>query len=118
MLTITTYTEGETNFTTIISTEDLYMPLYGYIEARINFNDSPGEWSAFWMSAPTLGIVGNPSVNGTEIDIVEHRVVNRNNVINHNRAVSNIHWDGYGTGHKTVGSGLVGSGLAGSAMIR
>lgn len=111
-LTITTYTEDGTNFTGMISTENLYMPLYGYIEARINFNDSPGEWSAFWMTAPTMGIVGNPQANGTEIDIVEHRKVNANNVLNHNRAVSNLHWDGYDTEHKTIGSGLVGSGLS------
>lgn len=112
VLTITTYTENGTNFTGMIGTENLYMPLYGYIEARINFNDSPGEWSAFWMTAPTMVLVGNPKVYGTEIDIVEHRSVNSNNVLNHNRAVANIHWDGYGPEHKTVGSGLVGSGLS------
>lgn len=112
MLTITTYTEGGTNFTGMIGTEDLYMPLYGYIEARIDFNDSPGEWSAFWMTASTMVIVGDPHANGTEIDIVEHRAVNANNVINHNRAVANIHWDGYGPEHTSVGSGLVGSNLS------
>ena len=111
-LTLTTYTEGGTNFTGMIGTEGLYMPRYGYVEARINFNDSPGEWSAFWMTAATMVIVGDPHVNGTEIDIVEHRSVNQNNVLNHNRAVANIHWDGYGTAHKTVGSGLVGSSLS------
>ena len=78
-LTITTYTEGGTNFTGMIGTENLYMPLYGYLEARINFNDSPGEWSAFWMTAPTMGIVGDPHAYGTEMDIVEHRAVNANN---------------------------------------
>ena len=112
VLTISTYTESGTNFTGMIGTENLYMPLYGYIEARINFNDSPGGWSAFWMTASTMVIVGDPQANGTEIDIVEHRSVNANNVLNHNRAVSNIHWDGYGPEHKTVGSGLVGSGLS------
>ena len=112
ILTITTYTENGTNFTGMIGTESLYMPLYGYIEARINFNDAPGEWSAFWMTSPTIGLLGDPRANGTEMDIVEHRAVNRNNVINHNRAVSNIHWDGYGEEHKQAGSGLVGSGLS------
>lgn len=112
VLTIVTYTEGGTNFTGMIGTEKLYEPLYGYIEARINFNDSPGEWSAFWMTATTMVIVGDPHVNGTEMDIVEHRAVNGNNVTNFNRAVSNIHWDGYGPEHKSVGSGTVGSGLS------
>lgn len=112
VLTITTYTEDGTNFTGMIGTENLYMPLYGYLEARINFNDSPGEWSAFWMTSPTLGMLGDPHVYGTEMDIVEHRAVNKNNVPNSNRAVVNIHWDGYGAEHKTVGSGTVGSGLS------
>jgi beta-glucanase (GH16 family) len=111
-LTITTYTEGGTNFTGMIGTENLYMPLYGFLEARIDFSDSPGEWSAFWMTAPTMTMLGDPHANGTEIDIVEHRKVNANNVLNHNRAVSNIHWDGYDTEHKTVGSGLIGSSLS------
>jgi beta-glucanase (GH16 family) len=111
-LTITTYTEGGTNFTGMIGTENLYMPRYGYMEARINFNDSPGEWSAFWMTAAAMVIPGDPQMNGTEIDIVEHRSVNSNNTLNHNRAVANIHWDGYGTEHKTVGSGLVGASLS------
>jgi beta-glucanase (GH16 family) len=111
-LTITTYTEGGTNFTGMLGTENLYMPLYGYIEARINFNDSPGEWSAFWMTSATMVIPGDPHVNGTEIDIVEHRAVNANNVLNYNRAVANVHWDGYGSDHKTVGSPLVGSNLS------
>ena len=112
ILTLTTYTEGGTNFTGMIGTEKLYMPRYGYFEARVNFNDSPGEWSAFWMTSSNMVIPGDPHANGLEIDIVEHRSVNQNNVLNHNRAVSNLHWDGYGTAHKTVSSGLVGSGLS------
>ena len=87
VLTITTYTDGGTNFTGMIGTENLYMPLYGYLEARINFNDSPGEWSAFWMTSPTMTAVGDPHANGTEMDIVEHRAVNANNVVNYNRAI-------------------------------
>ncbi|MDB6029164.1 MAG: hypothetical protein JWM68_5387 [Verrucomicrobiales bacterium] len=112
ILTLTTYTEGGTNFTGMIGTENLYMPLYGYMEALINFNDSPGEWSAFWMTAQTMVVVGDPRFNGTEIDIVEHRSVNANNVLNHNRAVSNIHWDGYGADHKTVAGPLTGTNLS------
>ncbi len=88
------------------------MPRYGYMEARINFNDSPGEWSAFWMQAPTMGMVGDPQAYGTEIDIVEHRAANQKNTKISDTAVSNIHWDGYGADHKAVGTGQVGTGLA------
>ncbi len=112
VLTITTYTEGGTNFTGMIGTEDLYMPLYGYFEARINFNDSPGGWSAFWMTSPTMTMLGDPHSYGTEIDIAEHRAVNANNTPNSNRALAALHWDGYGAEHKTVNNGLAGAGLA------
>jgi hypothetical protein len=64
------------------------------------------------MTTAAMVIPGDPHVNGTEIDIVEHRSVNANNVLNQNRAVANIHWDGYGSEHKTVGSPLVGSNLS------
>jgi beta-glucanase (GH16 family) len=112
VLTITTYTEGGTNFTGMIGTEDLYMPLYGYFEARINFNDSSGGWSAFWMTSPTMTMLGDPHSYGTEIDIAEHRAVNANNTPNSNRALAALHWDGYGAEHKTVNNGLAGAGLA------
>jgi beta-glucanase (GH16 family) len=111
-LTITTYTERGTNFTGMIGTENHYLPRYGYIEARINFNDSPGEWSAFWMQTPTIDLVGDPHAYGTEMDIVEHRAVNANGKNISDTAVSNIHWDGYGTEHKTVGSPRAGTGLS------
>jgi beta-glucanase (GH16 family) len=112
VLVITTYTEGGVHYTGMIGTENLYMPRYGYIEARIQFNTSPGQWSAFWMNSPTMGIIGDPKTYGTEIDIVEHRLVNKNNENISDIAVANIHWDGYGEDHKTVGSGRVGSGLS------
>ena len=64
------------------------------------------------MNSPTISNLGDPRANGTEMDIVEHRVVNRNNVSIRDRAVSNIHWDGYGEKHKQAGSGLVGSNLS------
>jgi beta-glucanase (GH16 family) len=112
ILTITTFTENGTHYTGMIGTENKYMPLYGYMEAMINFNDSPGMWSAFWMQSPTVTLIGDPHNNGTEMDVVEHRAHDASDNDISNQAVSNIHWDGYGASHRSVGSGLRGAGLA------
>jgi beta-glucanase (GH16 family) len=106
-LTITTYTEAGTNYTGMIGTrdlgaqKDLFAQTYGYFEARMKFNTTPGQWSAFWLTSPVYdGNVGNPALYGTEIDIVEHRAVNTNNVTDlRKRYVSAVHWNGYGAEH-------------------
>jgi beta-glucanase (GH16 family) len=111
-LTIQTYTEGGTNFTSMISTVGRYQPKYGWIEARIAWSESPGMWSAFWMQSPTMGrTIGDAADSGTEIDIVEHRQQDKDGANIDGNGVSNIHWDGYGANHKTAGSPLYGSGL-------
>ena len=47
---------------------------YGYFEARMRFRSTPGQWSAFWLQSPTIGIpIGDPAAAGTEMDIAEHR---------------------------------------------
>ncbi len=112
-LTISTYTSGGTHYTGMVATDSHYLPAYGYIEARIDYNDSPGMWSAFWLQSPTIGNpIGSPHVAGTEIDIAEHRSVdgNSNNISDH--VVGNIHWDGYGADHKSVGYDSGARGLA------
>ena len=48
---------------------------YGYFEARMKFNSSPGQGSAFWLQSPTIGNpLGEPEEAGVEMDVVEHRV--------------------------------------------
>ena len=110
-LVITTYTQNGTNYTGMIGTGGKYAPRYGYVEASIKWSDTRGGWSAFWMQCDTMGNVGNPHTNGTEIDIVEHRSRDSGNVNIANQAESNLHWDGYGTNEQSVGSGLVGTNL-------
>ena len=103
-LTISTYTSGGTHYTGMISTQDTYPYTYGYIEARIDYDSSPGMWSAFWMQSPTMGNpIGSPNSAGTEIDICEHRSIDSagNNI--DGLVVGNIHWDGYGTAHRSTG---------------
>lgn len=111
-LKITTYTDAGTHYTGMISTDTKYMPLYGYMEARIQFNGAGGMWSAFWLQSPTVGTVGDPHTYGVEMDVVEHRAKDSANNNISNQAQSNLHWDGYGVDHKSTGSGQRGSGLA------
>ena len=111
-LTIRTYSEGGTNFTGMIATAGRYLPTYGWIEARIAWSESPGMWSAFWMQSPTMGRpIGDAANAGTEIDIVEHRLLDKRGENIDAHAVSNIHWDGYGASARSAGSSLYGSGL-------
>ena len=73
-LTITSYTVDKKHFTGMVSTAGLFEPIHGYWEARIKFQDTPGEWSAFWLQTPTMANpLSDPGKAGTEIDICEHR---------------------------------------------
>lgn len=80
LLTIKTYTDAEGKHRSgMISTEPGdsrtgFEQKYGYFEARVKFNDEPGQWSAFWMQTSTNGDpLGKPAAAGVEMDIVEHR---------------------------------------------
>ncbi len=102
--TISTYTSGGTHYTGMISTDTKLTTAYGYIEARIKYNSSPGMWSAFWMQSPTMGNpIGDPQTAGTEIDICEHRFVDGSGASIDGKIVGNIHWDGYAASHQSVG---------------
>lgn len=104
-LIITTFTEGGKHITGFIDTAGKYEPTFGYIEARIRFDSTPGEWGAFWLQSPTMGNpVGNTAVAGTEIDVVEHRAHNAAAADIRDTYVMNVHWDGYGSSHQTSGS--------------
>ncbi|OIN57372.1 glycoside hydrolase family 16 protein [Arsenicibacter rosenii] len=81
-----------------IGTEKTYKTKYGYYECRARMNHEPGPHVAFWLQSPTLGkYLNDPVRSGTEIDIFEyHR--KEPTTVHHN-----LHWDGYGTDHKTTG---------------
>lgn len=70
---------------------------YGKFEARVAFTNQSGSWSAFWLQSATMGTpIGDPQTAGMEIDVVE-------TLSKDGRAHHNLHWDGYGTSHKTTG---------------
>lgn len=105
LLKITTYTQNSKHYAAVVQTRGTAPLFYhGYYEARVQFNSSPGMWSAFWMESPTIGdFIGNPELSGTEVDIVEHRVTDDEGDDLTRRYLSAIHWDGYDDGvHKWV----------------
>ena len=77
----------------------LFENAFGYYEARIKFPVVSGTWGAFWLMSPTQGITSDEGRDGTEIDIIES--------INNHRGRYNaaLHWNGYGSQHKSTGSG-------------
>jgi beta-glucanase (GH16 family) len=105
ILTITTYTEDGKHYTGFLTTKGKFETTYGYFEARIRFNSSPGQWEAFWLHTPTIGQpLGDPGKAGTEIDIVEHRARDNKGKDVSNLLSMNLHWDGYKPKvHQTVG---------------
>ncbi|HZV35000.1 MAG TPA: family 16 glycosylhydrolase [Verrucomicrobiae bacterium] len=112
-LVITTYSANNTNYTSIIASDNHFRPRYGYYEASIKWGDTNGEWSAFWLRSPTMGTWLNDAfVSGAEIDCCEHRYVGiyHTNYIA-NIVSDNIHWNGYGSQEQNAGSPNVGSNL-------
>ncbi len=105
VLTIRTYTEGGKHYTSFLATwNGNIKATYGYWEARIRFTGQKGMWSAFWLQSDTINNTGNnPAVNGAEIDVVEHRRYNSGGTDIRNLVSTNLHWDGYGADHKSVG---------------
>jgi beta-glucanase (GH16 family) len=109
-LTIQVYTENNTHYAGMISTENSHLQTYGYFEARIKFDTRPGMWSAFWVQSPDM--VGSNSLAsrnpgrsdlyGTEMDIVEHRVVDQNNTPRQDIIDASVHMDGYDANQKTL----------------
>jgi beta-glucanase (GH16 family) len=80
LLTIKTYTDSEDkHYSGMISTErdgstTGFEQKYGYFEARVKFNNAPGQWSAFWLQTPKNGDpLGDSEKAGVEMDIAEHR---------------------------------------------
>jgi beta-glucanase (GH16 family) len=104
MLTITTYTDGGAHKTGFLTTDKLFYARYGYYEARIRFQETSGEWCAFWLQSPNNGNpVGDPAKAGAEIDVVEHRANDQSGFDFRNYAAVTLNWDGYGAQRQNRG---------------
>lgn len=86
----------------MIATQGLFLQKHGYFESKIKFVTQSGEWGAFWLQSPTMGKTGmSDEEAGSEIDIVEHRVVDNKGQNMSNLLIQTIHWGGYGANHKS-----------------
>lgn len=103
LLTLTTFTQDGVHHTGFVSSEGHFAARYGYFEARVRFHDAPGAWCAFWISAHSVDFGGDPGVNGTEIDVVEHRVTDQGGWTELADMVAlNVNWNGYGPQKQTA----------------
>lgn len=97
-LVITTKKAGNEYYTGMIGTQGKFEVKYGYFECRVKLQTQIGHWSAFWLQSPKINMVGDPEVNGTEIDIFEYLVAHKDTVF------TTLHWNGYGKEHKSLGT--------------
>lgn len=103
-LILRTSKEGDRYTSGAIRTLGKFEHAFGYWIVRCKFPKEPGHWPAFWLMSPGVNKIGNNGRDGTEIDIVE--VPWRDGQI-----TMNLHWDGYGTEHKSAGTKVTIPGL-------
>jgi arabinogalactan endo-1,4-beta-galactosidase len=95
-LVITTFMDGDKPTDGCITIQGKFQHAFGYYVARVKFQKEPGHWSAFWITGPGVGSVGDGGRDGTEIDIMEKPWLD-------DRVQHAFHWDGYGEHHKHEG---------------
>lgn len=77
-------------------TQSRYVQQGGYFEMRARLPAAPGFRPAFWITTDRVNNAGDPA-RPTEIDVMEYPARN-------NRIRQNLHWNGYGLLHQTVGA--------------
>jgi len=98
-LVLTVQRVGDQIHAAMIGTQGKFETTYGYFECRVRMQRSYGPCSAFWLQSSTMGRpVGDPGKAGVEIDVFECFAPKSNQVTH------TLHWDGYGTNHKSFGS--------------
>lgn len=96
-LVIATFMDDNKPTNGCVTTQGKFEHAFGYYVARAKFQREPGHWSAFWITGPGVGKVGNGGRDGTEIDIMEKPWLD-------NRVQHTFHWDGYGKHHESKGN--------------
>ncbi len=77
----------------------------GLYKIRFKAEKASGLWYAFWLMSDKVSNIGNGAKDGGEIDIIEilpndpWMPKDKNTYLN-----SAVHWDGYGSAHKSYGS--------------
>lgn len=79
-----------------VRTRGTYEKAFGWFETRCKLPEEEGHWTAFWLYNDCVNKVGDAGRDGTEIDVFEWPY--RDGRVEHN-----LHWDGYGKAHRSVG---------------
>ncbi|MGE5609596.1 MAG: family 16 glycosylhydrolase [Bacillota bacterium] len=93
-LAIRTFQEDGKYIDGCVRTRGKFEHAFGYYVARIQLQQQPGHWPAFWLMGEGVGSLSNEGRDGTEIDIMEKPW--RDDRVSHA-----LHWDGYGKEHKS-----------------
>jgi autotransporter-associated beta strand protein len=116
-LVITTWSLQGTNYSALVASDLHFHPRFGYYEASIQWGDTNGMCSAFWVRSPQMGTwVADPYVSGGEIDACEHRYQGITSNYVADIVSDNIHWDGYGAYEQNAGSDNIGSNSLGQSF--
>lgn len=84
-----------------MDTRGTFEQTYGYFECKCILPKGNNLWGAFWIYCSGEHDVGNGGRDGAEIDVFESPYWNSKRP---NTVSSNIHYDGYGEDHKSLGS--------------
>jgi len=95
-LVLSVLKEGDRYLDACVRTRGKFEHAFGYYVARVQLQQQPGHWTAFWLYNHGVGKVGNEGRDGTEIDIYEKPWLN-------DQVQHTLHWDGYGKDHKSAG---------------
>lgn len=95
-LVLSTFKDGEKYIDGCVATQGKFEHAFGYYVARIQLQEQPGHWSAFWLTCDGVRKIGNQGRDGSEIDIIEKPWLDER--INHA-----IHWD-YGQPKSSAGT--------------
>lgn len=96
-LILRTRKDGDRYTCGAVNTRGKFERAFGYYVARCKMPVQPGHWPAFWLMCDGVSSIGNDGRDGTEIDVMEAPWRD-------GRLTSNLHWDGYGKDHKSVGT--------------
>lgn len=104
-LAIAPFTEAGNHYTGIVNTSGKFEFNKGYVEVKAKLNDLAGTWSVFWLYSDLVALNSEDYLNnGLEIDIFEHRLFDMNGKNISGYANHTIHWNGYGSFHKVIGT--------------
>jgi alpha-L-fucosidase len=104
-LILRTKKDGDRYTSGAVRTRGRFEYRYGYWVCRCKFPKEQGHWPAFWLHADSVGRIGDEGRDGTEIDIMEKPW-------REDRITQNLHWDGYGKEHRSVGTTFTMPGLS------